>query len=79
MGYGQDKGNPEVDKMIKRVLTACQKHDVPFGMFTGTLPIAQKWLSQGGLIATVGADTGFISEGIEKTRMDVRDLLTKLT
>ncbi len=79
MGYGQDKDNPEVDKMIKRVLTGCQKHDVPFGMFTGTLTIAQKWLSQGGLIATVGADTGFISEGIEKTRVDVRDLLTKLT
>ena len=78
MGYGEDKGNQEVDKMIKSVLIGCQKHDVPFGMFTGTLDIAKKWLSQGGLIATIGSDTGFISEGIAQTRVDIRDLLDEI-
>ena len=79
MGYGEDKNNPAVDETIKRVLDGCKRNDVPFGMFTGTLEIARKWLSQGGLIATVGSDTGFIAEGASRTRQQVSELLASLT
>ena len=58
MGYMPHEGEEEVDKMFQHVLDKCIEHNVPWGMFTSTYERAEKWLTRGGKIATVGADSG---------------------
>jgi 2-keto-3-deoxy-L-rhamnonate aldolase RhmA len=77
MGYIHDLTNPAVDEMIEKILGECQAHGVPFGMFTGTLERARKWIGRGGRIATVGGDVPFILEGIARTRQAVEKLLAE--
>jgi len=69
MGHLHDLNNPAVDAMIGRILQKCQEHKVPFGMFTGTLERARQWVSQGGLIATVGGDLAFVVNGATRPKI----------
>ena len=69
---------PEVDEMIAHVLSKCKEHGVPFGMFTAMLEIAEKWLSQGGQIGTVGSDLAYLRDGAERTLQDMERLLAKV-
>lgn len=64
MGFMPHEGEEEVDKMFQHVLDKCIEHDVPWGMFTSTYERAEKWLTRGGKIATVGADSAFLADGM---------------
>ena len=75
MGYLHDLENPAVEAAIQRILEGCQRHDVPFGMFTGTCEKAHKWISRGGQIATIGGDLQFIDAGIASTRRQIAEIL----
>ena len=77
MGYIHDMQNPAVDDMIGRILNKCKEHKVPFGMFTGTMENARKWISRGGQIATVGSDVGFIAEGAAAALEEINELLSQ--
>ena len=78
MGYTKDLGNPAVDDAIARVLAKCKEHGVPFGMFTGTLEKARQWTSQGGQIATVGGDVGFMESAARQAKSDIDALKSEL-
>ena len=75
MGYRDDLGNPAVESTIRRILAGCQRHNVPFGMFTGTAEKARHWIGLGGKIATAGADFLFIDTGIARTKREIADIL----
>ena len=71
-------GKPAADPLIQKVLDKCKEHGVPFGMFTMTYEVAEKWLSRGGQIAVVGGDLGFVAEGAERTARQVKELVARL-
>ena len=75
MGHLRDMENAEVEAAIRRILEACLRHDVPFGMFTGTAEKARKWIGLGGQIATVGGDVPFIDAGIAQAKRDIARIL----
>ncbi len=75
MGHLYDMDNAEVDGAIERILAACQKHGVPFGMFTGSAARARKWVEKGCQIATIGGDVPFIDAGIASTRAEITAIL----
>lgn len=79
LGFRPGEGPTEVDAAIDRILKKCQQHKVPFGMFTSTLELARKWLSQGGQIATVGADVGFLAEGAAQAKRGIDILKGELS
>lgn len=75
MGHRSDLDHPEVEAAIQRTLDACLRHQVPFGMFTGTFEKARKWIGRGGRIATIGGDLAFIDAGIALTKRQAAELL----
>jgi len=75
MGYLQDMENPAVEAAIQRVLDACLRHGVPFGMFTATVERARKWIGRGGKIATLGGDVWFVDAGIAAAKTEIAALL----
>jgi 2-keto-3-deoxy-L-rhamnonate aldolase RhmA len=75
MGYLNDLDNPAVEAAIRRILEACQRHGVPFGMFTGSAEKARKWVGLGGRIATVGGDLPFIDAGIVQAKREIAAML----
>jgi 2-keto-3-deoxy-L-rhamnonate aldolase RhmA len=76
MGHLHDFDHPEIEPVIRRILERCQAHGVPFGMFTGTVDKARKWIGEGGQIATVGGDVPFIDEGIARAKREIADILS---
>lgn len=74
MGYMPHEGLDEVDKLIQHVLDKCIEHNVPWGMFTSTYDRAEKWLTRGGKIATVGADIQFLTASLEEAEKKVNAL-----
>ena len=78
MGYVTGRANANVDAVIQKVLDGCLKHKVSWGMFTGSMELARKWLKKGGLIATGGADTGYIAEGAARTLKEIAALKAEL-
>ena len=77
MGHLHDMDNPEVEPVIRRILDRCRTHGVPFGMFTGTIEKARKWIGAGGQIATVGGDIAFIDQGIARTKREIAEVLSQ--
>jgi 2-keto-3-deoxy-L-rhamnonate aldolase RhmA len=71
MGHIHELNTPAVDAMIGRILQKCKEHHVPFGMFTGSLERARQWVSQGGLIATVGGDLTFVVNGAAEAKRQI--------
>ena len=78
MGILPSEWNDEHDAMIRHILDKCNEHGVPWGMFTSTYEIAERWLERGGLIATVGADLGFLMSGLAAMDSQVRDLVARV-
>lgn len=78
MGFMPHEGMDEVDAMFQHVLDKCIEHGVPWGMFTSTYERAEKWLTRGGKIATVGADSAFLAEGLRTTEARVNALRDRL-
>ncbi len=78
MGHMPHMGLDEVDDMIQHVLDKCIEHNVPWGMFTSTYERANKWLTRGGKIATVGNDAGFLTEGLQNAEAKVKGLLDRV-
>ena len=78
MGYMPHEGMEEVDKMFQHVLDKCIEHNVPWGMFTSTYERAEKWLTRGGKIATVGSDAGFMADGMAATEKLVNELRNRV-
>ena len=78
MGILPSEWNDEHTAMIQHILDKCQEHGVPWGMFTSTYEIAEYWLERGGLIATVGADLGFLMSGLAAMDARVRDLVARV-
>jgi 2-keto-3-deoxy-L-rhamnonate aldolase RhmA len=74
MGYLHDPNNADVENAIDSVLTACQKHDRPFGIFTATREVAGKWAAKGARIVTVGSDVSYIDAGIARTKEALAEL-----
>ncbi len=77
MGYIHDLENSAVDEMIGHILCKCKEKGVHFGMFTGTMEKARKWIKRGGQIATAGSDVGFIVEGSARTKTEIDELLSE--
>jgi len=75
LGYLHDLSNPAVDAAIEQVLHGCKKHSVPFGIFTGSAERAERWITRGAQLATIGGDVPFIDEGIERARQDISRIL----
>ena len=78
MGHPLKPGFPDAEEMIAHILSKCKEHGVPWGMFTGTLEITEKWLTRGGQIAVVGGDLGFVQEGAALAACQVKELLSRL-
>jgi 2-keto-3-deoxy-L-rhamnonate aldolase RhmA len=68
MGHLKNLGHPDVRAAITDVRDACQRHSVPFGIFTATEQAARDWAAAGARFMTVGADTQFVDQGIAKSR-----------
>ncbi len=69
---------PEAEEKISYVLSKCKEHKVPFGHFTSTYEVAEKWLGRGGQIATIGSDLGFMTVGANEMSAAADKLLSKL-
>ena len=78
MGYMPHEGMEQVDQAIQHVLDRCKALGVPWGMFTGNFQLADKWLSRGGKIGTVGSDLAFFSQGLQSTMADVNELMKRV-
>ena len=74
MGYMPHEGKERVDQAIQHVLDRCKAAGVPWGMFTGSFDICEKWLTRGGKIGTVGSDLAFFKEGLASSLAQVNDL-----
>lgn len=70
LGFRNDLGNAAVESAIERILDGCVRHEVPFGMFTSTTAVAQKWVERGARIVTIGSDLSYVDAGISRTRED---------
>ena len=69
---------PETEEMIGRVLSKCLEHKVPFGQFTSTFEVTEKWLSRGGQIAIVGSDGAFVQQGAQRTASGIKEMLSRI-
>jgi len=69
---------PEAEERINYVLSKCKEYKVPFGHFTSTYEIAEKWLRRGGQIVTVGSDLGFMADGANGMSAAATKLLSEL-
>jgi 2-keto-3-deoxy-L-rhamnonate aldolase RhmA len=74
MGHLYEPGHPDVDAALIKVVDACAKHGVPYGIFSSTQPVAQKWLQRGAMLVTVGSDLQYIDQGVAATRASMRHL-----
>lgn len=77
LGYTHDRENPAVEAAIRQILDGCLAHGIPFGMFTGTVEKARKWIERGGKIATIGGDVPFIDAGIAAAQREIREILKR--
>jgi 2-keto-3-deoxy-L-rhamnonate aldolase RhmA len=68
MGHLSALSHPDVRSAVAVVRDACERHSVPFGIFTATEQAARDWAAAGARLMTVGADTQFIDQGIAKSR-----------
>jgi 2-keto-3-deoxy-L-rhamnonate aldolase RhmA len=75
LGHLHELEHPEVERTIGRILDACLRHNVPFGIFSGTAEKAERWIRRGGRIATVGGDVPFIDQGIAQAKRDIARML----
>ena len=71
--------NDQHTAMIQHILDKCREHGVPWGMFTSTYEIAEYRLERGGLIATVGADMGFLMSALADMDAQVRHLVERIS
>ena len=77
MSFGMTPGigKKETEPIFQQVLDKCKEYNVPWGMFTVTLEIAEQWFKKGGQIGVVGGDFGWVVEGAENTLKEVNSLL----
>jgi 2-keto-3-deoxy-L-rhamnonate aldolase RhmA len=68
MGHLTDLSHPDIRSAVGDVRDACERHSVPFGIFTATEQAARDWAAAGARFMTVGADTQFVDQGIAKSR-----------
>ena len=68
MGHLSDPSHPDIRSAVTDVRDACERHSVPFGIFTATEQAARDWAAAGARFMTVGADTQFIDQGLAKSR-----------
>jgi len=69
---------PEVDRMIQHILAKCKEHKVPFGQFTSTFEVAEKWVKRGGQIATVLSDQALLAGASSETLEDIKKLINEI-
>ncbi|MDA0841272.1 MAG: aldolase/citrate lyase family protein [Planctomycetota bacterium] len=69
-GHLMDRGHQEVQDAMNQILKKCQEHKVPFGLFSGTLELAQYWIERGGQIGTIGGDVGFMESAAVQAKKD---------
>jgi 2-keto-3-deoxy-L-rhamnonate aldolase RhmA len=67
MGYLHDLGNAAVQAAIEDIRLACERHNVPFGIFAASEPAARKWIERGACLVTVSADLQFLDQGLART------------
>ena len=72
MGYMLDPSNAEVEAAVQSTLAACERNNVPFGIFTASGEAAETWVSRGAQIVTVGSDMQYIDAGIARTNAEVQ-------
>jgi 2-keto-3-deoxy-L-rhamnonate aldolase RhmA len=80
MSFGMTPGlgKKETEPIFQQVLDKCKEHNVPWGMFTVTLEIAEQWFKKGGQIDVVGGDFGWVLEGAQNTLKEVNSLLSNI-
>lgn len=75
LGYAEDRSHQDVDSVIREVLDRCLARGVPFGHFTNSVELAERWIKRGAVIATCGVDVLFVSEGIARRLADIANLV----
>ena len=78
MGLSPEDPGPEHEKMIAHILSKCQEHSVPFGIFTEGLEDSENWLSRGGQICMVGMDLMFVEQGAAQAVRGINEMLGRL-
>jgi 2-keto-3-deoxy-L-rhamnonate aldolase RhmA len=64
MGHLHELSHPEVGAALDRILAACQRNDVPFGIFAAAEASARTWVKQGARFVTIGSDLQFLDQGL---------------
>jgi 2-keto-3-deoxy-L-rhamnonate aldolase RhmA len=75
-GHLMDRDHQEVQDAMSHILEKCKEHKIPFGIFSGTLELAQHWIDRGGQIGTVGGDVSFMESAAAQAKKDVDGLLS---
>ena len=72
LGYSEDRGNAEVEKVFVSIRDRCRERDVPFGFFTSNAEQATHWIEEGSLITTCSSDTDFVARGVQSLAATLR-------
>lgn len=65
LSLGVAQGSPEHTAAVRRVLQACRQAGKFPGMFAGTTALARRWIEEGYLFVTVGADARLLEEAAQ--------------
>lgn len=76
-GLKPHEGNEKRDQIIQHILDRCKANNVPWGMFSGSLEITEKWFARGGKIGTVNSDLDIIWSGLAENNKKVGALKAK--
>jgi 2-keto-3-deoxy-L-rhamnonate aldolase RhmA len=64
MGHLHELSHPEVGAALDRILAACQRNDVPFGIFAAAEAASRQWVKHGARFVTIGSDLQFLDQGL---------------
>lgn len=71
LGYAHDRDSEDVQQVMQTILGRCLARGIPFGHFTNSIEVSQRWIERGALITTCGGDVGFISDAITRSLEDI--------
>jgi 2-keto-3-deoxy-L-rhamnonate aldolase RhmA len=68
MGYMHDMAASAVQDAAREIGETAARYGVPYGVFTATPAAAEKWVSRGAQLVTLGSDLQYIDAGIAENR-----------
>jgi len=67
MGHLHELSHPDVAAALDRILQACDRYGVPFGIFAAAEAAARKWVARGACLVTIGSDLQFLDQGLTQS------------